>query len=160
MVGATECRDRSALSSHLVGPTARVLARDDGPRQLLPPKRPDLICGTRRPAPLVEPRAVLCHLRALRRRRMPFAGGRLLALLSGAPHLSSTQSFRLYAISRSGARSSTSLKAAKNGLALIALMGLSPRRSIMRKVPAAMCGCSPARSSEKLASGHALTQKA
>jgi hypothetical protein len=35
MVGATECRDRSALSSHLVGPTARVLARDDGPASSL-----------------------------------------------------------------------------------------------------------------------------
>jgi hypothetical protein len=44
-----------------------VLGRENAPRAAPQPKRPDLPSGTRRPAPLVEPRAVLRHLLALRR---------------------------------------------------------------------------------------------
>ena len=83
---------------------------------LAPSRTPGLkpALPARRPAPLVEPGAVL---RIFAR----CAGGawRLhvdaSSLRSGAPHRSSTQSFGLYAISRSAARSTTSLSVSVQG---------------------------------------------
>ena len=64
--------------------------------------------SVRRPVPLAEPRAVLRHLGALRRGacRLQVDAS---SLLSGAAQRSSTQSFGLYDISSSAARSRTSL---------------------------------------------------